>query len=304
MKILIVCRGPASWFIKDYASSLIKQNIKIEYFLIKGKGFSKYITNIFKLKKYLRNKKFDLIHAFYSLSAISAVFQKQLPVIVTFLGCDINLMYMRLFAKVFIFKRCKRLIFVSGLMKAKSKNPANGIIQPFGVNMDKFYPVDKYFALNQLGWDPDHKYILFASIFHRKVKHVELALAALSELDDPSIHLIEFKDIPDDKVNYYYNACDIFLLTSLREGSPQVIKEAMACNCPVVSTRVGDVIEVIGKTEGCFITSFNPEDVTDNIRKALNFGKRTSGRENIGYLEINAVAKKIINIYQEVLKEK
>jgi teichuronic acid biosynthesis glycosyltransferase TuaC len=93
----------------------------------------------------------------------------------------------------------------------------------------------------------------------------------------------------------------VVLLTSLWEGSPNVIKEAMACNTPIVSTDVGDVKEIIGKTEGCFITSFDPEDVSDKIKKALEFGKRTTGREDIKHLESGVVAKRIIAIYKNVL---
>ena len=75
----------------------------------------------------------------------------------------------------------------------------------------------------------------------------------------------------------------------------------MACNCPIVSTDVGDVKEVIGKTEGCYITSFDPKDVAEKIKMALDFGKRTNGRNHIKHLEINNIAKKIINVYEHVL---
>ena len=54
------------------------------------------------------------------------------------------------------------------------------------------------------------------------------------------------------------NAADVLLLTSDAEGSPMVVKEAMACNVPVVSTAVGDVADVIGGTEGCYITQPGP----------------------------------------------
>ena len=93
------------------------------------------------------------------------------------------------------------------------------------------------------------------------------------------------------------------LLTSLWEGSPNVIKEAMACNCPIVSTDVGDVKKIIKNTQGCFITSFDPRDVSIGITKALRFGKKTNGREHIKHLDDKIIAKKIINLYQTVLKK-
>ena len=102
----------------------------------------------------------------------------------------------------------------------------------------------------------------------------------------------------------YLNAADALVLTSLWEGSPNVIKEAMACNLPIVSTDVGDVKEVIGDTEGCYITSYEPSDVAGKIKLALDFGKRTNGREKIKHLEINTIAKRIIDVYNEVLQKK
>ncbi len=76
----------------------------------------------------------------------------------------------------------------------------------------------------------------------------------------------------------------------------------MACNIPIVSTDVGDVKEVMGQTDGCYITTFEPKDVANKIQKALEFGKRTTGREDIKHLESSVIAKRIINIYKNVLE--
>jgi len=104
-------------------------------------------------------------------------------------------------------------------------------------------------------------------------------------------------------LNKYYNASEVLLLTSLYEGSPNVIKEAMACNISIVSTNVGDVKEIIGKTEGCYIASFDPKDMAEKIKMALNFNQRTNGRINIQHLEINKIARKIITVYKSVLEK-
>jgi len=107
-------------------------------------------------------------------------------------------------------------------------------------------------------------------------------------------------------VTAYLNAVDVLVLTSFSEGSPNVIKEAMACNCPIVATDVGDVREIIGDTEGCYIAGFDANDVAKKIQLALQFGKRTQGRNRLIELGLDSdtVAQKISSIYSNVLKNK
>jgi len=106
----------------------------------------------------------------------------------------------------------------------------------------------------------------------------------------------------------YYNVADILVMPSYKEGSPNIIKEAMACNCPIVSTDVGDVKEVIGDTKGCYVTSFDPDDVAEKIKLTLEFAEkegRTRGRERIIKLglDLDSVAEKIIELYKGMIKQ-
>lgn len=126
---------------------------------------------------------------------------------------------------------------------------------------------------------------MFAGAFDNWVKNSKLAIESVMNISDTE--LLELKGYNRNQVSLLMNACDVILITSFSEGSPQVIKEAMACNLPIVSTDVGDVKEVIGNTEGCYITSFDPKDVAEKIKMALDFGKRTNGRENIKHFVIN-----------------
>ena len=95
-------------------------------------------------------------------------------------------------------------------------------------------------------------------------------------------------------------------MTSFSEGSPNVIKEAMACNCPIVSTDVGDVREVFGETEGCYISCPDSFKVAEEIKKALEFAntkRRTNGRQRIIDLGLDSesVAGRIVEVYKNVL---
>ncbi len=313
MKILIVCSGNAENF--DFSINqafvyeqieAIKQNFWIEYdtFFIKGRGVLGYIKNFKQFKIKIKEFKPDLVHAHFGLSGLFACLQKSIPVIVTFHGSDVNNFCSRILSKIAA-SLSKFNIFVNKKMINRIGNYSKSAIVPCGINLEKFYPVNKTAARVQLQFKLDKYYILFSSRFDNKIKNYSLAKASLDKLG-ANIELLELKNKKREEVNLLLNACDVLLLTSLSEGSPQIIKEAMACNCPIVSTDVGDIREIIDNTEGCFITSFEPEDVSSKIEKALEFSRtegRTKGREKIKHLDNKIIAEKIYEIYKMVLNE-
>lgn len=120
------------------------------------------------------------------------------------------------------------------------------------------------------------------------------------------VELIAVYNKTPQEVCAYMNAADCLLLTSVSEGSPNVIKEAMSCNCPIVTTNVGDVTERLENLEGCYVVdSREPKELAEAIRKSLEFGTRTDGRKRIiaDQLEIGQIAKRIEAIYDEITKK-
>lgn len=311
MKVLLVYRHQLSpymdTFNQDLLTSLKKRDIEVNVITIKGGKYS-YLRYIRIINKELIINKYDIVHAIYGLSGFVISFQKNTPSVVSFIGSDINYWWVRLICKIFVINRVSATIFVSKRLFEFAGKPLNGNILPLGYDYKKFYPIDKFEARKELNMNPIKKYILFASSFDNPVKNSVLALETIKYLSSDQIELIELKNIVDDKINLLYNACDVVLMTSLSEGSPNAIKEAMACNCPIVSTDVGDVKEVISETAGCYISSFDITDVAEKIKMALEFGQtrgRTNGRERIISLGLDsdAVAKKVIEIYEKVVRK-
>jgi glycosyltransferase involved in cell wall biosynthesis len=183
------------------------------------------------------------------------------------------------------------------IIRSKSRN----VTIPNGIDFNKFKDLGKDRARTILNIKPEKKIIIFVSDPDRKEKNYRLVKNALDLLNDKNIELITVHSIDQEKLNLYYSAADLLIMTSYHEGSPNVIKEAMACNCPIVSTDVGDVRWVIGNTEGCYITSFDLKDVVDKIKLALKYGQRTNGREQIKHLDNKLIAKKIIEVYKAVI---
>ena len=304
MRVLIVCSGNAGYispFVKEQAESVESLKIETNYFLIRGKGFWGYLKNLPELKKRITDFNPDLIHAHYGLSGLLATLQRKIPVIITFHGSDAYLLKIKFLSKIAA-RLSKFNIYVSKKIQERiDKNNHNAII-PCGIDLDIFQPIDMKIAREELNMEPNKKYILFASHFNNSVKNAPLAFTALNKLNNKA-ELLELKNRSRDEVNLLLNACDLLLLTSISEGSPQIIKEAMACNCPIVATDVGDISDVIKGTDGCYITAFETEEAAKKIKLALDFNKRTNGRERIQDFDNNVIAKKIFDVYQMVISK-
>jgi glycosyltransferase involved in cell wall biosynthesis len=177
------------------------------------------------------------------------------------------------------------------------------ILLPCGVNLPNYVEEDICAVKQQLKWNPNKKNILFAGAFDNPVNNARLAQDSVSVIENAE--LIELKGYTREQVTALLYASDAFLMTSFTEGSPQVIKEAMACGCPIVSVDVGDVAERIKGLEGCYIAERSPHDIAERLNKALSFNSRTKGRERIIELGLtnDLVAKKLVEIYTQILKK-
>lgn len=303
MKVLIVCSGNSGRiapFILEQGESLTKIGVEIAYFTIEGRGLSGYLRNRKRLLRKIASFSPQLIHAHYGLSGLLANLQRRIPVVTTYHGSDINN------PKVLLFSRLSMLlsvhnIFVSEKSREKSGQTKKQSVIPCGVDLNVFKPMDKEQARKASGLDIHKKLILFAGAFDNLVKNAALAKEALKWF--PEVELIELKGYSREQVALLMNAADVALMTSFTEGSPQFIKEAMACNCPVVSVEVGDVKEIIADVQGCYLCTYDSNDLADRLQQVFSSGTRIQGRELLikNGFDINNVAEKIIRIYNSIL---
>lgn len=325
MNVLFVCSGNSEYyeissFIKSQADALIEKGIQVEFFVIKGKGVVNYGRNVFYLKNILRRNRYQIIHAHYSLSGWVAVLAiPGIPIVLSLMGTDALGKFVgrnKINFGSWIYVTLTYLIqpFVRAIISKSSEiedvvyRKKVSYVIPNGVQLNKFVGSGPGFR-SELGLEKEMKYVLFLANPNDVNKNYELAKAAVERLGRKDVTLINiFKESPDTVVKYL-NSVDVFVSCSFSEGSSNAIKEAMACNCPMVVTNAGDAEWIIGDTPGCFVSSYDPSIFANDLGRALDFAgehRRTNGRRRICELGLDSetVVEKIVGIYKKLLLKK
>ncbi len=286
----------------EQAHALQQHGVEVDYFGVVGKGIKGYLKALPSLRKKIKWFQPDIIHAHYGLSGLLANLQRKVPVVTTYHGSDINVTAVMRFSKIAM-RLSAWNVFVSQRNVELAKIHKKFSLLPCGIDVDNFTLQDKSEARNALGWDADGKYVLFAGAFDNEVKNAPLAQAAVQLLSD--VHLVELKGYSRQEVATLFYAADALLLTSFTEGSPQVVKEAMACNCPVVTVDVGDVKERLEKIQPSAIVERNPQSIAKALYVIWEYGERSNGREELlrQGLDNRKVAEKLIQIYNNILNK-
>jgi glycosyltransferase involved in cell wall biosynthesis len=305
-------------FIHTQVETMRKAGLNIDVLVLKGRSRKLiYPKGIFQLRKRLAQGDIDIVHAHYSYVGMIARTQWHVPVVVTYHGDDLlgtrneqgNLTLQSwpiMWAGQLLAYTVDAAIVQSQQM-AKKLPGANVHILSHEIDFETFFPIDREQARAELGLDPEKRYLLFAANPAIAVKNYPLArdVAAYLSERDPSIELIVVHKEPQTRLNLFMNACDVLVFPSYQEGSPNIIKQAMACNLPIVATDVGDVREVIGKTPDCALCDFSVESFADHITDILARGGgngRTQGRKDVSHLEGPLVAQRMKAFYEDVLE--
>ncbi len=313
MKVLLVCvfkenlMGNAAPFVIEQKEALQRCGVECDLFLVKGKGIYGYLRQLRPLKKKIADYQPDVIHAHYGLCGLLANLQRRVPVVNTYHGSDINDLNVLKYSKMAMLLSAWD-IFVSRKALEIAKPKKNYSLLPCGVDLSELQLTTRAEARIQMHLDHEKCYVLFSGAFDNAVKNASLAKETVKRTGEKNLELLELKGYSRDEVTLLMCAADAMLMTSLSEGSPQVIKEALACGCPIVSVDVGDVKERIQGVSGCYVsTSFDPDELASLLKKALLIEEgKTNGREKIfsDNLDNLQVANDIIAIYKAVLKNK
>lgn len=242
---------------------------------------------------------YDLVHANFGLTIPAAMAQRRVPVVTSLVGSDLMGRFGGLTKQFARF--CDDVIVVSAEMAELLSRDAHVI--PYGIDLDQFRPIETERARDVVDWPSDGRHVLFPYHPDRPVKNYPLAERVVERAANRApfdIELHTVSGVEYDLIPYYMNAADTLLLTSHREGSPSTIKEALACNTPVVSTPVGDVPERVD-TLGVSGVGSSVDELATKLRQTLSAAEEPGGRDAVQPFGLDRMGERILSVYRQTV---
>ena len=259
-------------------------------------------------------RRYDLIHAHTGHCGLLACLQVRYPVVLSYVGYDINPpaagAHPRRRLEGAVFRRLSLLVAgsIAKWKRGYEQLPGPGrrrtTVVPNGIDRRLFAPSDRSEARRKLGWDEDRALAMFAADPARSVKRFPLARAAVeaARRKIPELELVVADRVPPDEMPVWMNAADVLILTSSTEGSPNAVKEAMACNLPIVATDVGDVRTMLEGVELCEVCEDDPNALGAALARVLQARpRRSNGRERTASLDLDVIAEQVLGVYERAL---
>jgi teichuronic acid biosynthesis glycosyltransferase TuaC len=312
-------------FIKSQAESLRSAGWEVTFGFVDDRtSVEGILENVRRLKREVSRSRHGLVHAQYGsvTAAVANLIRGALPLVVSFCGDDL-LGTPNPGLRWRVRERCARAIGLwsarrSATLIVKSDNllralpaslRAKAVMLPNGVDTEWFRPMARDECRSRLGWNLQSKVVLFnaSQNGNQLCKNPCLARAAVDLLaqSNPDVSLYMMSNVSQEEVLLLLNAADSLLVTSLHEGSPNIVKEAMACNLPVVSVPCGDVSERLAMTHPGGVCSYDAPVLAKALEEVLKAGFRSNGRKQLieqGLTTVK-VAERLMQVYRQAQEQ-
>ncbi|MGH7515388.1 MAG: glycosyltransferase [Gemmatimonadales bacterium] len=309
-------REATTHFIERQARFLRNAGVELDVHHFHGRGRPwRYVIPWLQTRRKLATRRYDLVHAQFGQSGLVAL-PTHLPLVVTFRGSDIlgivsdksgqytSAGWILQQLSRMVARRADAVVVVSEHMKHSLPNGVSATVIPSGLDLTEFQPAPRDEARRALGLPPDTPLVLFVGRPSQTRKRHQLAAEAVDLLRrSMPAELVVAWGVPHAQVGVYMNAADALVFTSMQEGSPNVVKEALACGLPVVSVNVGDVAERLAAVEGCVLCpDERPETIAAGLERVLKAGRRIDATGVVAALDEHRQTARLIELYREVLR--
>jgi glycosyltransferase involved in cell wall biosynthesis len=291
-------------FVRDQVAALRRAGVETEL-LSFPPGRWNYPRAVPRIRRLLRQERFDLVHAHYGLAGWCASLAGAAPLIVTFHGTDVRHrvvgpMSRRLTRRLDLVAGASRALFAAESGRpGLPKRPGSAAVLPCGADLERFRPASKAEARRSLGLDPAGRYLLFPAAPDRPAKRHDRAVEVARLAD---AELLTAGAIPSERMPDWVNAANAVLVTSDNEGFGLAAVEALACDVPVLSTPVGISPALARDIDGCLVEPFEAGRWAELARRHLDDGDpRVAGRERATWFSADPMAERVVVAYREVL---
>ncbi len=305
-------------FIRSQIESLAGKGVQSQVIDIEGwRATVNYLWAMLALPFGVSARHHDLMHLHYGLNALACLGVRGMPMVVSFCGDDFwgkpdaqgrrsrGSLWLAALSK----RACRRadVIIVKSNEMAQAMAPggAEVIVIANGLDFELFSPVDRDSARARLGWPLDHEILFFPANPGNAGKNYALAQVVEARLrkEGRPVLLQSMHGRPQTEVALGMAAADVMLNCSFSEGSPNVVKEAMAMNLPIVSADVGDCAERLRDCRPGAVVARNAEAFTEATRAVLHRrGERSNGREMAASLDLDSTATLVVAAYRRAIE--
>lgn len=309
-------RGASLIWARRQVESLRRMEVDVrEFYLLTRTAPSALFHEWRRLRQEVAEFRPQIVHAHYgTMTCFLAGLIPGAPLVVSFQGSDLNphpsvppwrraagLLLSQIGALI-----ARKVICVSAQLREQLWWKREDVtVIPAGIDLELFRPVSKEKARLELGWPPAGKCVLFNAGTEPQGKGLPMVQEALrvaeSRVGPVHLWVLDGTVSPGD-VPLYLNAADCLAFASRWEGSPNIVKEALACNLPVVSTDVGDVAERLRNVHPSRIVPRDAEAMGQALAEILQLGSRSNGREHVVDLSEERIASRLLRLYREILE--
>lgn len=301
-------------FIVRQVEFLRRAGVSVDVFVFRGRrNVVNYAKAWWRLRRTLGRRQYDLVHAQFGQSAALA-WPKRVPLVVTFHGSDLQgikgsrgqvTIAGRILQQISrrVAHSSDAVIVVAEPMRRFLPASVPAQVIPCGVDLEQIPCIPQADARRRLGLPASDRLVLFVGDPAKPVKRYDLAQRAVEVLMRRCpVRLILAWGKPLEEILVLMNACDVLLVTSRHEGSPTVVKEALATNLPIVSVDIGDVRSRTAGVDGCEICADDrPETIAASLERVLATRQRTRGRSAVRDLDERVITEHVVAVYRSVL---